>query len=86
VTPIQKFVLGFAGIAAAANLAGCATPSSPWLFHPVPGSVAEQLWFDKATGDDINTVPPLARFHGLRGYPHTDRRGVRILPPPPDEP
>jgi hypothetical protein len=52
----------------------------------VPGSVAEQLWFDKATGDDINNVPPLARFHGLRGYPHTDRRGVRILPPPPDEP
>jgi hypothetical protein len=50
----------------------------------VPGSVEEQLWFDKATGYDINHVPPLSRFEGLRGYPHTDRWGVRALPPPPD--
>ena len=81
-TPIQRIAIALVAAVVAASLGGCATPP---LFAPMPGSVAEQLWFDKATGYDINTVPPLARIHGLRGYPHTDRRGVRILPPPLDE-
>ena len=82
-TLIKRIAIAMGATAAAASLAGCA--SAP-LLGPVPGSVMEQLWFDKATGYDINHVPPLARFQGLRGYPHTDHRGVRILPPPPEEP
>ena len=82
VTPIQKIAIALLAIAAAASLGGCAT--APPL-SPIPGSVGEQLWFDKATGYDINPVPPLARMQGLRGYPHTDHRGARILPPPPEE-
>ena len=81
-TPIQRIAIAVVAMVAAASLGGCATPP---LFAPVPGSVAEQLWFDKATGYDINTVPPLARIHGLRGYPHTDHRGIRIVAPPPEE-
>jgi hypothetical protein len=53
---------------AAATLGGCAT-------SPVPVSVEEQLWFDKATGPDINKVSPELRFHGMIGYPRTDHPG-----------
>ena len=60
--------------AAATSLGGCA--SAP-LFAPVPGSVEEQLWFDKATSYAINHVSPVDRFHGLRGYPRTDYRSYR---------
>ena len=81
VTPIQGIALALITMAAAASLGGCATAPP---FGPVPGSVEEQLWFDKATGYDISEIPPLARMHGLRGYPHTDHRGVRIMPPPPE--
>ena len=77
-TPIQRMALALVAAASAASLGGCATA-------PVPGSVVEQLWFDKATGYDINHVPPEARFQGLRGYPHTDREGVRFVAPPPEE-
>jgi hypothetical protein len=71
---IRRIAIVIAAISATVGLAGCAT---------VPGSVEEQLWFDKATGYDINHVPPEARFQGLRGWPHTDRRGVRFVAPPP---
>ena len=61
--------------AAAASLGGCA--SAP-LFAPVPGSVEEQLWFDRPIGGDIYyNVTPVDRFHGLRGYPRTDYRVYR---------
>jgi len=78
VTPIRRIAIALVAAAFVASLGGCATA-------PVLGSVAEQLWFDKATGYDINQVPPEARFMGLRGYPHTDRAGVRFVAPPPDE-
>ena len=77
-TLIKRIAIAMGAMAAAACLAGCATAP--------PFSVEEQLWFDKATGYDINQVPPLARIQGLRGYPHTDRRGVRIVAPPDEEP
>jgi hypothetical protein len=48
-----------------AGLAGCAT---------APGSVEEQLWFDKAVGADIYDVPPDLRIHGAIGYPRSDGR------------
>ena len=60
---------------AAASLGGCA--SAP-LFAPVPGSVEEQLWFDKPVGSHIYyDVSPLSRLQGLRGYPRTDYRIYR---------
>ena len=59
---------------AAAGLAACGT---------VPGSVEEQLWFDKATGYDINHVPPEARYAGVRGWPRTDHGFYRPAPPDP---
>lgn len=74
--PPLKLAIAIAVIAGAACLAGCGT---------VPGTVEEQLWFDKATGYDINTVPPEARFGGLRGYPRTDYRFYRPPPPGPVE-
>jgi hypothetical protein len=61
-----------------ASLGGCA---SPQLFAPAPGSVAEQLWFDKSTGADYDHTPPLARIQGLRGYPRSDARFYRAPPP-----
>jgi len=77
---IQRIAFALAAIIGLAGLGGCASQPSP-----IPGSIAEQLWFDKATGYDINNVPQLARIQGLRGYPHTDPEGVRFLPPPPYE-
>jgi hypothetical protein len=59
--------------------------SSPWRLRdaspPVPGYVVEQLWFDKATGYDINHVPHEIRMRGAIGYPRTDQRFYRVPPP-----
>jgi len=68
VPPTRKLAFFFAAIAIAAGLAGCAT---------APGSVEEQLWFDKAVGADIYDVPPDLRIHGAIGYPRSD---VRFYP------
>lgn len=71
---IGKLILA---ISVAACLAGCA--SAP------PGSVEEQLWFDKPIGGDINDVSPAARIHGLVGYPRTaccERLGPVIVREP----
>lgn len=73
VASIKAITIAMAA-AAAVSLGGCA--SAP-LFAPVPGSVEEQLWFDKATSYAINHVSPVDRFHGLRGYPRTDYRTYR---------
>jgi hypothetical protein len=70
-------------IAAAASLAGCA--SVP------PLSLAEQLWFDKATGSDITRLPTGLRMNAVDDPPPRQRfyRAPRLLPPedqpPPDE-
>jgi hypothetical protein len=74
VTFQKNLAIAIVTITAAAGLAGCAT-------SPVPVTVEEQLWFDKATGYDINHVSPELRFEGLVGYPRTDFRGYA---PPPD--
>jgi hypothetical protein len=58
----KKLALIFAAAVASA-LAGCAA---------VPGSVEEQLAFDKPIGGDIYDVPPDLRMRGLIGYPRTD--------------
>jgi hypothetical protein len=63
VPSIKKLAIALAAIAVAASLAGCAT---------APGSVEEQLWFDKATGADVYYVPPGIRIRGAIGYPRTD--------------
>lgn len=60
---IRTLILTLAAIAAAAVLAGCAA---------MPGSVEEQLAFDKAVGSDIYYVPPDLRMRGAIGYPRTD--------------
>ena len=73
-TLIKRLAIAIGTLTAAMNLAGCAT-------SPVPVTVEEQLWFDKATGYDINNVPPELRFDGLMGYPRTDIPGYG---PPPD--
>ena len=65
-TFIKRLAIAIGALAAAMNLAGCAT-------SPVPVTVEEQLWFDKATGYDINHVSPELRFDGAIGYPRTDR-------------
>jgi hypothetical protein len=60
----QKFAIAIVALAAAASLAGCATPVSP--------IAEEQIWFDKAVGYEIHKIPPAARIDGLVGYPRTD--------------
>ena len=63
---ISKFAIAFGALIAAAALAGCAT-------SPVPATIEEQMWFDKAVGYDINKVQPQLRFEGVIGYPRTVR-------------
>ena len=63
VPSISRLAVILAAIAAAAVLSGCAA---------VPGSVEEQLWFDKPIGGDIYYVPPDVRMRGAVGYPRTD--------------
>jgi hypothetical protein len=74
VPSIRKLAIALAAIAVAAGLAGCAT---------VPGSVEEQLWFDKAVGPDVYYVPSDIRLRGAIGYPLTDggfyRHAVPVL-------
>lgn len=62
---------------AAASLGGCA--SAP-LFAPVPGSVEEQLWFDRAQGYNIHNIPPDVRVRGAIGYPRIDFSAHRHPP------
>jgi hypothetical protein len=66
VTFIKRLAIATGALTAAMNLAGCAT-------SPVPVTFEEQLWFDKATGYDINHVSPELRLQGAIGYPRTDR-------------
>jgi hypothetical protein len=56
-------VIALAAIAVAASLAGCA--SAP------PGSIDEQIYFDKATGPDVYQDVSQLRLNGIRGYPRT---------------
>jgi hypothetical protein len=60
----KKFAIAIAALAAAATLAGCATPVSP--------IAEEQIWFDRAVGYEIHKIPPHARIDGFVGYPRTD--------------
>jgi hypothetical protein len=62
VPSIRTLAIALAAIIVAIALGGCAA---------VPGSVEEQLWFDKAVGPDIYDVPPGARMRGAIGYPRT---------------
>ena len=75
---IKTISIAVAAGVSLASLDGCATAP---LLGPVPGSVAEQLWFDKSTGADYDHTPPLARIQGLRGYPRSDARFYRAPPP-----
>jgi hypothetical protein len=79
VTRSKTIAVVIGAIAAAASLAGCA--SAP------PLALAEQLWFDKATGADITAVPPGLRMNGF-DYPPPPQRFYRAprLPPPEDQP
>ncbi len=78
VTPIRIIVTAM-GAVAAASLAACST-------SPVPLSVEESLYFDKATGPDITHVPPGLRMRSF-DYPPPPHRIYRGPPPlPPDEP
>jgi hypothetical protein len=74
---IKGIAVALAALAAAASLGGCAGQA----FGPVPASVEEQLWFDRATGYDIVHVSPELRMRGAIGYPRTD--GCCFDPPPP---
>ena len=76
VTSIQRMTIALAVMAAAASLAGCAA---------APGSIGEQLWFDKAQGYEIHHIPPDARVRGAIGYPRTDYRIYRHAAPVIDE-
>jgi len=62
VSSIRTAAIALAAVALVAALSGCAA---------VPGSVEEQLWFDKAVGPDVYYVPPDARMRGAIGYPRT---------------
>jgi hypothetical protein len=64
VTPIKTVAIAM-GAVAAATLAGCST-------SPLPLSVEESLYFDKATGADITGVPPGLRMQAV-GYPPPPR-------------
>ena len=64
VTPIKTIVIALGAIAAA-SLGGCST-------SPLPLSVEESLYFDKATGADITDVPPGLRMQTI-GYPPPPR-------------
>jgi hypothetical protein len=83
VTHSKTIAIAIGAIAAAAGLAGCA--SAP------PLSLAEQLWFDKATGSDITNVPPGLRMNAVDDPLPRQRfyRAPPLLPPedqpPPDE-
>jgi hypothetical protein len=76
VTPIRIIAIAVA----AASLAACST-------SPMPLSVEESLYFDKATGPDITHVPPGLRMRSF-DYPPPPHRIYRGPPPPlpPDEP
>jgi hypothetical protein len=63
VPTIDKLAAALLAVGVAACLAGCA--------YAPPGSIEEQLWFDKPIGGEINDVSPAARVHGLVGYPRT---------------
>ena len=73
VTPIKTIAIAMGAVAAGA-LAGCST-------SPLPLSVEESLFFDKATGADITGVPPGLRMQAVGYPPPRIYRG-----PPPDEP
>jgi hypothetical protein len=83
VTRSKTIAIVIGAVAAVASLAGCA--SAP------PLSLAEQVWFDKATGPDITQVPPGLRMNAVDYPPPRQRfyRAPRLLPPddqpPPDE-
>jgi hypothetical protein len=69
--PSIKTIAIVTGAVAAASLGGCST-------SPLPLSVEESLYFDKATGADITNVPPGLRMQSI-GYPPPPRiyRGPR---------
>jgi hypothetical protein len=71
VTSIKRIAIALGAAVAAASLAGCAAS---------PGSIGEQLWFDKAQGYEIHHIPPDLRVRGAIGYPRTDYRFHRHAP------
>jgi hypothetical protein len=72
VTPNKTIAVAL-GAVAAAGLGGCSTA-------PLPLSVEESLYFDKATGADITDVPPGLRMQTI-GYPPPPYPMDRSLPP-----
>jgi len=64
VPSIRKLAAALAVIAVASALAGCAG-------GPPPGSIEEQLAFDKAVGPDVYQDMSQLRMRGIVGYPST---------------